>query len=273
MKDLIVHVDNLARCAVRVDYAARLAQRFNARLTGVYALQVPIMPLDDGVLQGMEGGAVSTAESMEYNTQIAHADAQAAKAAFHQRAAHHGVTASWCTMAGAVADVVVAYARYADLVIVGQTPQWGEDIAADTALRAGRPVVVVPQADPCPLDATRVLVAWDASREAARALHDALPLLRTAGQITMLSIGAAEQMPPGVDIVEHLAAYGIDVAYEQEDGGERDPGRSVLARAAELGCDLIVMGAYGHSPLRQRVLGGTSSYVLKHMAVPVLMSH
>lgn len=269
MKDLIVHVESSARCTVRIDYAARLAQRFNARLTGVYAVQTPIMPLDDGILEG----AVAAPESLEYNVQIAHADSEAAEEAFQRCVARHAVAAQWRSMAGGVADVMIAYARYTDLAIVGQAHEGGEDIAADTALRAGGPVLVVPHAGSSSADASHVLIAWDASREAARALHDALPLLRAAGRVTLLSIGPAEKMPPGGDIAEHLAAHGVEVKSEQDDDGERDPGSCLMAHTAELGCDLIVMGAYGHSRLRQRVLGGTSSYVLKHMTVPVLMSH
>ncbi|MBA2409906.1 MAG: universal stress protein [Gammaproteobacteria bacterium] len=272
MKDLIVHVEGSTRCTARIDYAARMAQRFNARLVGVYASQAPVMPLDDGLLQGLEG-AVTAPESGEYDVQIAHAESEAAEETFKRCVARHAVTARWRTMAGGAADVMIAYARFADLAIVSQTHAGSVDIAADVALRAGRPVLVVPHTKHLSADAGHVMVAWDASREAARALHDAMPLLRAALRVTLLSIGPAEKMPPGVDIVEHLAAYGVHVESEQDDGGERERGRCLMARAAARRCDLIVMGAYGHSPLRQRMLGGTSSYVLKHMTVPVLMSH
>ncbi|MGI8738236.1 MAG: universal stress protein [Gammaproteobacteria bacterium] len=271
MKDLIVHVESSARCTARIEYAARMARRLNARLAGVYAFQAPVMPLDDGLLQGLEG-AVTASESLEYNVQISHAEGEAEET-FNRCVARHAVAARWRTMAGGAADVMIAYARFADMAIIGQAHAGGEDIAADVALRAGRPVLVVPHTERLSAAADHVMVAWDASREAARALHDAMPLLRAALRVTLLSIGPAEKMPPGVDIVEHLAAHEVQVESEHDDGGERDRGSCLVARTAELGCDLIVMGAYGHSPLRQRVLGGTSSYVLKHMSVPVLMSH
>ena len=210
MKDLIVHVENSARCTARIDYAARMAQRFKARLTGVYALQAPVMPLDDGLLQGLEG-AVTAPESMEYNVRIAHADSEAAEETFNHCVARHPVAARWRTMAGGAADVMIAYARYADLAIVSQAHAGSEDIAAAVALRAGRPVLVVPHTEHLSATAGHIMVAWDASREAARALHDAMPLLRAATRVTLLSIGRAEKMPPGVDIVEHLAAHDVQV--------------------------------------------------------------
>jgi nucleotide-binding universal stress UspA family protein len=275
VKDLIVvHVENSAQCARRIDLAVRLAQTFKARIVGVYAEHPAVMPVGEDSLYGIEAGAMSAAEHLEYNAQVAHTDAQAAEQAYRSHMPQHMVTAHWYTMAGSAADVVVAYARYADLAIVSQPPPGGgEDTAAEVALRAGRPVLVAPHLEHFPVSVERVLVAWDASREAARALNDALPLLGQAKQVTLLSIGPAEKMPPGVDIGEHLKNHGIEASLVQEHDTGVDVGHAVLARAGELSCDLIVMGAYGHSPLRERVLGGTTRHVLKHMTVPVLVAH
>ncbi len=273
MKDLIVHVDSAPQCAARIDLAARLAKRFEGRLSGVYAQHANVMPLGVEALQEMEAGTMSASERMQYATRLTRADAQAAEQAFRERVERHTLTAHWYTMAGSAADVVVAYARYADLAVVGQTPAGGEDVATEIALRAGRPVLVAPHAESFPLTMERVLIAWDASRESTRALHDALPLLRQASRVTVLSVGPAEKAPLDVDIARHLRLHGIEAAHVQEDDTESDAGRTVLARAEALSCDLIVMGAYGHSRLRERVLGGTTRHVLKHMAVPVLVAH
>jgi nucleotide-binding universal stress UspA family protein len=273
VKDLIVHVDSSAYCAARIELALRLAKDLEAHIGGVYAQQAAAAPLADESLQEVQAGAVTALESVEYNMRMARVDAKAAEQLFCDRVAAVSVTATWHMMAGSAADVVVAYARYADLAIVGQTPSGGEDVAAEVARRSGRPVLVAPRAQQFPLTAQRVLVAWDASREAARALNDALPLLRRAREVTLLSVGPTEKIPPGADIVKHLSRHGVEAALVEEDDSRLSAADTLLARAGQLGCDLIVMGAYGHSPLRERMLGGTTRDVLKHMTLPVLVAH
>lgn len=271
MKDLIVHIDNTAPCARRVELASVLAARFGARLAGVYAQHIPLMPPDEGLVEDF--GAASAPERIGYGAQVTRAEAQAAEQDFRAGSAMLNTSATWHTMAGGDADVVVAYARYADLAVVGQTQPGGDDIAAEVALRSGRPALIAPYTSDYSLAAEHALIAWDASREATRTLHDALPLLRHAVRVTLMSIGDLEKSPPGADVVAHLARHGVKVELVQEQEAEMDTGAFILERAEKLGCDLLVMGAYGHSPLRERVLGGTTLHVLKHMTVPVLVAH
>jgi nucleotide-binding universal stress UspA family protein len=273
VKDLIVHVDNSASCATRIGLAARLAKPFDAHLIGVYAQNPTFMPLGEESLQSLEAVAVAAPESMEYDPQIVRSEEKAAERAFRTIISKHKIVAQWRTMVGAAADVVVAFSRFTDMVLVGQTAPAGEDLAGEVALRSGRPVLVIPDAGSAPRSIESVLVAWDASREAARALHDALPLLQRATQVTVLSVGPAEKELPGIDIGEHLKRHGIQARFVQANDAELNAGPAVLAQANELACDLIVMGAYGHSKLRERVLGGTTYYVLKHMITPLLLAH
>jgi nucleotide-binding universal stress UspA family protein len=273
MKDLIVHVDNTPQCARRLRLAVQLAAAFDARLFGVFAQHAPILPSDEGSLHGIEAAAVTAPERLEYGAQITQAEAAAAEKLFNKGVAQRGVSAAWRTMAGSSADVIVAYARYADLAIVGQTLPGGEDVAADVVSRAGRPVLVAPHAEGFPLKGERALVAWDASREATRALHDALPLLGRAREVSLFSIGPPEKTPPGMDVTALLKRHGVEATLTQGDEESADVGAALLAQAARLGSDVIVMGAYGHSRLRELVLGGTKRHVLRHATVPVLVAH
>jgi len=123
-----------------------------------------------------------------------------------------------------------------------------------------------------------VLVAWNASREATRAVHDALPILERADLVHVMAINpdhgrAGHGDIPGADICLHLSRHGVKAVCEHITADDLDPGEMLLSRAADEDCDLIVMGGYGHSRMRQLVLGGTTRQLLAHMTVPVLFSH
>ena len=145
-------------------------------------------------------------------------------------------------------------------------------------LSVGRPVLVLPYAGDAAVKADNVLVCWDAGREAARAVTDALPLLRRAKRVTVLSVdsrasagGHGEQ--PGADIALYLSRHGIKAEAARTTSGGIDPGSVILSRAFDYGADLIVMGAYGHSRLRELVLGGATREIFRSMTVPVFLSH
>jgi len=144
------------------------------------------------------------------------------------------------------------------------------------ALGVGRPVLIVPRYGTFETVGERVLVAWNGSREATRAVHDALPLLKLASSVTVLSIDPEHDTGdriPGADIALHLARHGVAAEGMSTVGLDISVGDLLLSRAADLGADLIVMGAYGHSRVRELVLGGATRHILQHMTVPVLMSH
>ena len=177
---------------------------------------------------------------------------------------------------------VTMHARYADLVVIGQpNPDEGSGVEPGFAhrlvLAAGRPVLAVPYAGEFKTIGKRVLVAWNAGREATRAVTDAIPLLRTADEVTVTAVrpgrtpGHGEV--PGADIGLYLSRHGVRVKVAAIEATDIDVGNELLSRAADRSCDLIVMGAYGHSRVSELVLGGVTRTLFDSMTVPVLMSH
>ena len=175
-------------------------------------------------------------------------------------------------------------ARYADLLVLGQpdpekldSPD-DRDFADRTVLAAGRPTLLIPYAGSFPVIGTHAVVAWSATRESARAVADALPLLKRAKRVTVI-VGDAKPsfnghgQTPGADIALYLARQGVKVEVSQEQTAGLDVGSLLLSRISDLGADLLVMGAYGHSRVRELVLGGVTRTILREMTVPVLMSH
>lgn len=170
---------------------------------------------------------------------------------------------------------VEQHARYADLTVIGQAPAGGADHLSALLLKVGRPLLAIPRFGRFASVGKRVLVAWNGSREATRAVFDALPLLKGAERVTVMTLDAEESGPwaPGDDISLALARHGVAVETVPSASGGIDPGNALLSRVADLGADMLVMGGFGHSPLRERVLGGVTRSILGHMTVPVFMSH
>jgi len=181
-----------------------------------------------------------------------------------------------------VADVVLGHARTADIAVAAQSDRsWQStlylDVADRLAVESGRPVLIVANGPPRQGFGKRVLVAWNARREAARAVFDALPLLQRAEEVKAITVRPQEEQgstvaAPAGDICAALARHGVKCASDSV-GPRASVGHTLLTHATEYGSDLLVMGCYGHSRLREFVLGGASRHVLEHMAIPVLMSH
>jgi nucleotide-binding universal stress UspA family protein len=219
------------------------------------------------------------------DTQLAD-NQSAAKAAFDRFAAattRAGVSAEPVTLSASAAgsgDQFARIARRFDLAIIGQAePDGGtveELIAESTLFESGRPLIVVPYIQKGSLKLDRVMVAWDGSRQAARAIADAMPLLEKAGKVELVIVAnerGKEDEIEGADMGEHLARHGLDVDVKRIPGGDIDVADALLSHVADSGTDFIVMGGYGHSRLREFVLGGVTHSILKSMTVPVLMSH
>lgn len=243
IKDILVHVDMSPAGETRVRFAAELAHQFGAYVTGV-ALE----------------------------------EAAACQEAFEAMLRTNDLQGEWHTAIGSVAPYVTQRARTADLVILGQrAPEHPTELNApeDVILACGRPVLVVPYAGRLDPIGRRVLIAWNASREATRAVHDALPLMSSSTAATVLTVrlDPSDDVELDRDLIPHLERHGIEARAEVSEYPKAETSEVVLSRAADFGADLIVMGAYGHSRLREMVLGGMTRDVLRHMSVPALMSH
>jgi len=271
-KDLLVIVDNDPACASRLDIARRLAEAHEAHLTGLHVMPLPV-PLYTEVPVSLSLESMQRPELQEA--------AVRAGALFRERTRGTTARTEWRVVEGRPFDVVTVHARYADLTVLGQGRDLGEASAdlsglpADLVLAVGRPILVVPRYGAFPSMGANVLVAWDASREATRAAHDALPLLRGARNVTVLSIDPEDGEPrvPGGDIALHLARHGVPVQTAAVYGADIAVGDLLLSYAADRGIDMIVMGAYGHARLRELILGGATRHLLQSMTVPVFMSH
>jgi nucleotide-binding universal stress UspA family protein len=194
-----------------------------------------------------------------------------------------GIAAEPLTLSTSFAGVGEQFGRIArrfDLSIVGQAePETSEveEIVAESALfESGRPLILVPYIQKAPLKLDRVMVCWDGGRAAARAIADAMPLLRRAGNVDVVIVtderGKRDQIE-GADMGAHLARHGLNVEVTRTALGDIDVADVILSRAADMSTDFIVMGGYGHSRLREFVLGGVTRSILRSMTVPVLMSH
>ena len=275
-KTILVHLDDGPRCAERVAVAARLAAEHRAQLVGVSPIGVPDVPVAvNGVVPDMETAIALAAQELR-----AIAEERAKVFERTARAAEAPMVVSR-VLEGEHLDVTAHLGRSADLVVVGQAeystdvPQIAPDFPQQVALHSGGPVLVVPYAGSFTAIGRDVLVAWKDVREAARALRDALPLLAHARRVTLLELVApgADTDPKALaDVLAHLARHGIEAEARRE-VTEIEPGDALLSRGADLGVDTIVMGAYGHSRLREWVLGGVTKHLLEHMTVPTLMTH
>ncbi|KZD03363.1 universal stress protein [Oceanibaculum pacificum] len=192
------------------------------------------------------------------------------------RTADWKARSDWRVFAGPLAAAIAEAGRYADLILLGQAPEENvtDDVASlagDLVMAASTPILMVPRIGARPVLAGEALVAWNGGREAARALRDALPLLTRMRKVTLVTVGgdAAETGEPAAAF---LARHGLPVTLLREPATDLDPADVMLNLAAERDARLIVIGAYGHSRLREFVLGGTTRMMLHHMTVPLLLS-
>ncbi len=271
-KNLLVHVDDSKANAKRMTAAIALAQAHGAHLTGIYPAIEPYLP---GNIAAEMPAQLLTVLEEQAAERVA-----AAKAAFTEVVERAGLSSDFrsapCS-ASRVAEVVALNARYADLVVLGQPePESVGEVDArvpeDVVLGAGRPALVVPYIGA----REAMMIAWDGGREAARAVNDALPLLEKAESVAVLVINPSHGghgQEPGADMALHLARHGIAVEAQHIEVRDLSTGNALLSRLSDESIDLLVMGAYGHSRLREMVLGGVTREMFQQMTVPVLMSH
>jgi len=273
-QDILVVVDGAATVAGRFAPVAALVRRCGGRITGLYATGLPISAYGD--LAGW-GQVVDVYMASQ------RAEAGKAEAAFRQEMARLRLAGDWFYREADMAQSVIAAARLHDLIVLGQPDPSAPGGALglrpeEVVLASGRPVLVVPYAGSFAELGKQVLIAWNGTREAARALHDAMFLVERAEAVTVLEVDplfgdAGLPDLTAADVVAALKRRGIAAAAESTVSDGIPIGDVILSRAADLGADTIVMGAYGHSRLREFVLGGVSRSLFQEMTVPVLMSH
>jgi nucleotide-binding universal stress UspA family protein len=266
IKSILLHLDPTPGCTSRLAVAGQLAAQHDATVSALFAvvrsaLQTPQL-LD-------EGGAVRSAAR--------DLDAERLRRAREMfDAARLGARVKWAEID--VLDVIPGFVRRAlaaDLLVLGQCNQAQPgtdgvptDFAESVIIASGRPAIVVPYIGRFAEIGRRVLVAWKATAESARALAAALPLLERADRVHVASWGEDPRMLEGL-----LRLHGVDAQFHREGPAGAELGEYLLSRAAELEADLLVMGCYGHSRARELVLGGASRTVLDSMTLPVLMAH
>jgi nucleotide-binding universal stress UspA family protein len=274
IKDIIVNLSSTDKRDPAADYALSVAIAFQAHVAGIgFAYEPVVGPSVIGI-----SADIIDAQRRESN--------QAAKAAierFDKAARGAGLSAETrllsATMAGA-ADIFGRMGRRFDISIVRQADPdnslLDEMVIEGALFESGRPVLVVPYVQKEGLKLDRVVVCWDGSRTAARAVSDALPLLRRGKAIDVLTVakdrGKSDELP-AADIGQHLARHGLNVDVHRIVSPDIDVASSILSYVADASANLIVMGGYGHSRLREFVLGGATRGILSAMTVPTLMSH
>ena len=274
-KTILVHYDAGRTAPTRLDIALEIGAKFDAHVACLYALSatpIPAYPYEAAKIV-REAQERAGAEMLT-----------AARAGYDECLRRNGYRkAEWRTSSRDAVDAVALHARYADLVVIGQkNEEWASGVTKNfersVLLAAGRPVLVVPYAFERRPIGRQVLIAWNSSREAARAVSGALPLLKQASHVHVIAFNPEESGPahgqePGADVGLYLTRHGVKVTVSRHDAQDVDVGNQLLSRAFDVSADLIVMGAWGHSRLQEMVLGGVTRTILDSMTVPVLMAN
>ena len=274
-KTILVHCDASRGTAGRLGIAVDLADHFAGHVVGLHVRQAFQAPAFT------DAGPAMDSLYRTYETTM-RAEEAMATAAFRDAVGNQGISSEWRVADGYVDEILAAEARVADLVIVGQaepdspptaTP---DDLAEDIAMAAECPVLIVPYIGAAKPPGKTVMLCWNDSREAKHAAVGALPLLAAAAKVIVLIIdprASRGREEPGADVAVWLARHGVKVTVQRDSAADSDVGGVILSRAADHDIDLIVMGIYGHSRMRERVLGGASRTLLASMTAPLLVAH
>jgi len=276
-RSIFVHVDDAEPCERRLAVAARLARAYPAELLGAYLVPPEdLTPFASAVMRG----DVAREQRRE-----ALAAPRAAEARFRAAAKQAGVTSvNWHAPSGNPVESAVLHARYADLAVIGQPPRdeptlaFSTELANAVVMSCGRPVLFVPYVGEYATVGERVMIAWKDSRESARAVADALPLLKDAKKVFAVAITSDKDDSLGdlladAQVAAFLRRHEVDATVRRIAAPDIDAGELLLSQAADFSADLIVMGAYSRPRIAELVWGGVTQVMLASMTVPVLMSH
>ena len=274
LKDVVVNLSGRAPLDFAADYATSIAATFGAHVTGIAFLYEPVIP--DGTLGGVPVDLIEL--QREENSKIAR-DAISRFEAGVKKAGVASETRQLDATFGGAATLFAQVARRFDISVVAQAQReqgaTDELIIEGALFESGRPVIVVPYIQKSGLTLERVLACWDGGRTAARAIADAMPFLERAKAVDLVIVAEERKNDEitGVRMSEHLRRHGVAVSVKRIAKGDLAVQDVILSYAADSGADFMVMGGYGHSRLREFILGGVTRGILNSMTVPVLMSH
>lgn len=273
-KHILVHVDDAAHNEGLVSSALKLAELHQAKLIGLHVFNFPSHATysDEGYIESVR------LQRQQYLDQ-----ATAAQTMFAALTHGTSVTSEWRCVEGHLAPTLETHARHADLVIMGSGIDTKDSerqrvLVESVLLGSGRPLLVFPQTVEALTVGQFVTVGWDGGREASRAIFDAMPILRHAQRTCVVVVDAkpsatgTESPIPSVDICHYLAHHGVNATAQYTQSRGLGVGYALLEWAKGQGSDLLVMGAYGHSRLREYLFGGATRHVLSNSPLPVLMS-
>ncbi len=277
IRNLIVLVDDSEGCAARIDTALFMARKYGAHLTGVLAQELMLLPSHK--MRGLNKSAQDLAAEHVYKME--EEAGKEIKQLFYDQVtrAKWKEKASWRMIHGNPDQVASMISRYADLVLAGQVekPRQENKITdpGKVVSISGRPMFVVPQQFKHKELTEHVVLGWNGSREAARAISDSMQILETKTLITILTFRPAAEMPDNYDfdIGVHIGRHGLATKHVQLESRSEKFGRDIVNYASEVNADLIVMGAYTRSRMTEAIFGGATRSVLKHMITPVFLSH
>ncbi len=275
-KDFLVHADGTQAGRSRVRYALTLAGAFGARLTGVHVKP----PVD--VPPAFKPRSISSV--MRYLEEEHDLDAISAGEMFEKEVADSCVSNEWASATGDMVEQISAYARYSDLVIVGQYESEGSverhplPLASALVLACGRPVFVIPANASYPEQGLRVLLAWDGRAHTVRAVHDALPLLAVAARVVAVSVNPEEEPLTGPGpyrkmLADHLRRHNVRLSDHIVLRGADGHAAQINKLLEPENFDLLVMGAYTHTRWFELLFGGTTQSIMLSAPIPVLISH
>jgi nucleotide-binding universal stress UspA family protein len=273
IQDIIANLSVTENGNVVGNYAVSVAAALQAHLTGVAFIYDPFVPTSVGRYNPAE-----VIETQRIDNEMA---AESAIKRFTAASDRAGISAERLTLSANLAGAADQFARMArrfDLAIVGQAQMSRMEwiIGETTLFESGRPMVMVPCIQKEPFKIDNVMICWDGSRAAARAVADAIPILGKSVRVEIVIITnepGKQYDIEGADIGQHLARHGLKVNVHRLFGGGIDVADALLSYAADSATDFMVMGGYGHSRLREFVLGGVTRSIFQSMTVPVLLSH
>ena len=268
IKDIIVYVDNDKNCEFRLESAANLCKSHDAQLTGLYLLQKISIPVYAGAYVPVEVFDANDEQTIKLRDQ--------AEALFTAKCEAAKISSRFSAVEGDVCSELNRSSRYADLLVVPQRKNDRFDFnpyyqLSDVLLGSACPILLLPDNKPPALPARTALLAWDGERECARALKAAMPLLSQIEKIDVLSINCNNN--EAKDIADHIRQHNIKAEVHSIENSQHDIGAILLEQTATLDSQMIIMGAYGHSRIRELMLGGATRHILENAQLPVLFSH